>query len=311
MSYLTEAFRQLNLTEAAFLADDEEDVLGAKDLLNKEKNSDMVVYDTDAVDEEDIKDSYIGNVILECSVCHKLLFKEPDEVILPDGMEEEDLEDDTLVNESEECPICLSTDGFYIRGEIKPFHSFNIEYEVEEEDEEDFEEDEEDFEEDEEDFEEDEEEDSTDNKKEESLRRSLNKRSIFESKTGRSSSHNSLNESKANLDALRSQLASMLEDPNDIVNRLSARLHGNQENESLEEGFNNVDVSTDTERLTMQQDENQKVTITTEPIGGGSFPDDMSNGDEFISPLSDDTFDEIQDANTEDADTDLGGDFGD
>jgi len=64
----------------------------------------------------------MGKVILDCNVCHSLLYKDPEEVI-------EDGED---VNVDEECPFCYSQSGFKVVGQVKPF----VREDEEEEDEE-------------------------------------------------------------------------------------------------------------------------------------------------------------------------------
>ena len=94
----------------------------------------------------------MGKVILDCNVCHSLIYKDPSEVIIDDDGEN--------CNDEEECPYCFSTgDGYKLIGQIKPFGEVEKELE-DEESEEEFEDEEsveadDDFE--DEDFEEDEE----------------------------------------------------------------------------------------------------------------------------------------------------------
>ena len=86
------------------------------------------VIDPEADTEEDLEDSYMGKVILDCKVCHSKIYKDPKDIIFG--------EDKEYVNEEEECPYCYSTDGFKIVGQVAPFkEDDDIDVEIEDKEE--------------------------------------------------------------------------------------------------------------------------------------------------------------------------------
>lgn len=111
---ITEAFRALEaLNEDTFSVSDD----GINKLSEFEQNDDLLdeipVIDADADTEDDLQDSYVGKVILDCTVCHSKLYKSKDEVTLDDAEE--------LANVGEECPYCYTSDGFKVIGEVASF----------------------------------------------------------------------------------------------------------------------------------------------------------------------------------------------
>ena len=116
-NYLAEAFKSMRsddiLNEEAFTLDSK----GADELkqfLDGDAIDDTIsVIDPDAETPEELEDSYIGKVILDCCVCHSKLYKDKDEVVID--------EDGDLANVDEECPFCYCVDGFKIVGEVKEF----------------------------------------------------------------------------------------------------------------------------------------------------------------------------------------------
>ena len=111
---LTEAFRALNaLNEDTFSVSDD----GIAKLAEFEQNDDLAddisVIDPEAETEEDLEDSYVGKIILDCTVCHSKLYKDIEEIELD--------EDQTLANVGEECPYCYTSDGFKVLGQVSAF----------------------------------------------------------------------------------------------------------------------------------------------------------------------------------------------
>lgn len=141
MSKLYEnAFKALNLLEEEDFELSAVETDELKDFLDNDEEEDTVdIIDPNAETEEEVKDSYIGNVVLECSVCHSMIYKDPSEVVEDDESEED------LVNVGEECPYCMSTDGYKIVGQIAPFE-VEADYTIEVEPKEDSEDDEEEVE---------------------------------------------------------------------------------------------------------------------------------------------------------------------
>lgn len=126
MSYLTEAFKALDaLNEDTFSVSDD----GIKKLAEFEDNDDLVdeitVYDADAEDTEDLEDSYVGKVIVDCNVCHSKIYKDKSDVVID--------EETQNANIDEECPYCYSTDGFKVIGEVAPIEYTEVKDDSEDE----------------------------------------------------------------------------------------------------------------------------------------------------------------------------------
>lgn len=124
------AFKVLNLLEEEDFELDAIEDNELKDFLDDEEEETVDIIDPMAEDEEDVKDSYMDKVVLECSVCHSLIYKDPSEVV------EDDESEDDLVNSGEECPYCMSTDGYKIVGQIAPYETTDVTVEVEPKDDE-------------------------------------------------------------------------------------------------------------------------------------------------------------------------------
>ena len=115
--YLSEAFKQLKiLDEEDFqLSADVDATDKIKDFVDQDEVSDDIeVIDTEAQTEEELQDSYIGKVILDCPVCHSKIYKSPEEIVVSE-------EDESLVNIDEECPYCYTVGGFKVIGEVAPY----------------------------------------------------------------------------------------------------------------------------------------------------------------------------------------------
>lgn len=109
--YLTEAFRELEiLNEDTFnLTDD-----GVKSLMDFEdkKKEDMIdIIDMNAETPEELCDSYVGKVIIDCCVCHSKLYKDAEDIIV----------NGEVANADEECPYCYSNEGFKVIGQVAAF----------------------------------------------------------------------------------------------------------------------------------------------------------------------------------------------
>lgn len=112
---LFEAFQACNaLNEDTFSISDN----GIENLSQFMNDDDVVdtidVIDPEAETEEELQDSYVGKVIIDCSVCHSKLYKDKSEVII-------DEEDNEHCNVGDECPYCYSSDGFKVIGEVSAY----------------------------------------------------------------------------------------------------------------------------------------------------------------------------------------------
>ena len=105
------------LTEAEKIdINNEEDIEKGKELIkdNKEKETEdnvEQIVDVDAETIDQLKDSYVGNAILQCGVCRTLIYKKPDLLV-------RDEENDKLWNVGEQCPHCGSEDGYELVGQV-------------------------------------------------------------------------------------------------------------------------------------------------------------------------------------------------
>lgn len=113
-NYLSEAFKKLEILDEDVFDLDKDGLTALKDFEDKDEDDDSIaVIDPDAESEEDLEDSYIGKVILDCSVCHTDIYKDKEDIIID--------EEAGLANIGEECPYCYSSEGFKVIGEVKPF----------------------------------------------------------------------------------------------------------------------------------------------------------------------------------------------
>ena len=70
------------------------------------------VIDTSAETDDDLQDSYVGKVIINCNVCHSHVFESKEDI---------KIEEDGAVNVDMQCPYCGEEEGFTIVGEIRPY----------------------------------------------------------------------------------------------------------------------------------------------------------------------------------------------
>jgi len=110
--YLSEAFKKLEfLNEDTFPVTEK----GLKDFVEFEDKDDeediVTIIDDEADTIDDISDSYVGKVILDCCVCHSKLYKDVEDVII----------EDDLANVGEECPFCYTGDGYKVIGQVATF----------------------------------------------------------------------------------------------------------------------------------------------------------------------------------------------
>lgn len=253
--YLAEAFKALNaLNEDTFSLTDD----GIKKLSEFEQNDDLIdeisVIDPEAETEDDLQDSYVGKVILDCSVCHSKLYKDKSEVTIDDEQQ--------LANVGEECPYCYTSDGFKVIGEVAAFNNEESEEEPAEDE-------------------------SVDDSKQDLEEGLFNKKKSkeewtvgYRDKSGKFKAV-SLQDSKEDAIKERNQLEKSNPNFKYVI------VSGNKKDESLQEDVNNVNVETDDSIVNVETDENGKVIVSTEP------KNDLGNGDEMLAPLSDETETEI------------------
>ena len=125
--YLTEAFKELNLLNEEAFDVDEQGLDDFKELVTSEEDGVIDIIDDEAEDFEEIEDSYVGKVVIDCCVCHSKIYKDADAIVID--------EESDLANVGEECPYCYSVDGYKIIGKIAPFEEeSDVKVEIEDKD---------------------------------------------------------------------------------------------------------------------------------------------------------------------------------
>ena len=129
--FLTEAFKELKmLNEEDYNLNNKDEIEDMHDtVFNQLDDKSIDIIDPNAQSVDDLEDSYIGKVILDCDVCHSKIYKDPSEVIIDD--------ESSLANIDEECPYCYSTDGYKIIGEVASYDGASLEDDDEDDTEED------------------------------------------------------------------------------------------------------------------------------------------------------------------------------
>lgn len=95
----------LNESESLNLQN-EEDMKKAEKTLKKSSGEAIEqIVDAAAESTEELKKSYIGSTILQCTTCKAMMYKDPDQVVPVEG-------DENLFNIDDECPHCGAHDGF-------------------------------------------------------------------------------------------------------------------------------------------------------------------------------------------------------
>ena len=261
--YLSEAFKRLDaLNEETFSITDNglEDYVEFQD--NDELDTTIDVIDMEAETEEDLEDSYVGKVILDCCVCHSKLYKDVEDVVI----------DGELANTNEECPFCYTTDGFKVIGQVATFGE-----ESEEEDEEE----------------------DLDEGLTRAERHNRHMDRIFQAKKDRDARMSKF--LKDNSDITDDELKKVQDDDKiglELKNRglhdrywneVEGKKESIKESKSIKESVNNVNVETDDGIVNVSSDETGRVTVTTEPNTSGVSDTDV------ITPLEPEVQSEISD----------------
>ena len=327
-NYLSEAFEDIEKLEDASFDLNSEGARDLKDYLDNDEDIDdnmQVVIDPEANTYEDIKDSYIGDIILNCPICQSKIYKSIIDIKLCD--------DKTCANEGEECPYCHSTDGFEIIGKVvafKPDTDLDIDDDINTDDDIDIEADST--------FSSDEDiDDISDIEDISDLNDvTLDRRKPYDdSDTLTESSKRISNFDKvmSNIDAddydddSDTTLTESSDGTSNYDKIMNVIYDGNYDDyddyeddyddgyEPITESFNNVSVETDDAKLNMKSDASGKVTITSEPIDSIGLDttdsdiditidsDNIEDSDNMIAPIDDEEEAEIID-NTEKEDND-------
>ena len=125
-NYIAEAFQKLSLLEDDFnfsVGPEAADDLRSYMADDVDVPTEEPIIDVAAETAEDLQDTYVGKVILECSCCHTRIYKDLAEVFIDD--------ETGLANPDEECPVCHTKPGYNVIGKIEEYSK--VEEHVEEE----------------------------------------------------------------------------------------------------------------------------------------------------------------------------------
>ena len=125
-NYLTEAFKKMELLEnETFNLSSADGAQKLNDFIEEDELAPEVevVIDPEATTEKEVKDSYLGDAILCCTVCNSMLYKPLDQVTID--------EDTALANIDEVCPYCFNIEGFKVIGKVAPMEEVVAETNVE------------------------------------------------------------------------------------------------------------------------------------------------------------------------------------
>lgn len=114
--YINEAFKKLDLLNEAMFDSSTEGINHLTDYIRDDEDSDdaVRVIDPAATEEDDLQDSYIGKLIVNCNVCHSHIFMDKEDV---------QLDAEGYATSEDLCPYCGEQEGFVIVGEIAPVKS--------------------------------------------------------------------------------------------------------------------------------------------------------------------------------------------
>ena len=255
--YLNEAFKRLDLLEESMFDSSSEGIDNMSAFLDDDDET-IRVIDPEVEDEEDLKDSYVGKVIVNCNICHSHIFEDKEEITI---------DEDGLVNVEKSCPYCGEQEGFTIIGEIAPYGESAPEESSEEAPVSDVEE---------------------VNNESEPLEEALGLGAglaLGGAAIGAGMVGSAL------LDDVNDDDSDdvLTEEPKMSTASKRALKEDDTDEPLLTEDFKEVSITTDDQHMEMTSDENGKVTVTTEPIA----EDAPSAEEEMIVPVSDETTDEI------------------
>lgn len=273
MSFLGEAFRQLNLLEEEDFSLDSKGLSDAKNFIDDDNAIEdaLNVIDPEVDDIEEVKDSYVGDVICQCEVCKSLVYKKPEDL---------DVDDDLAVDSQEECPYCFNVGSLIVIGKVEPIESVE---DIEAEDEaevKDFDDIEDTTEEDTDVADIDAEDDETAVEVEDSESEDEEDKDIVEE---------SLNEEVIKESAW-DKVKAFLNAEDDMEESLE------ECNDSITESFEEVSIKTEDQEMSMTQDpETGKITVETQPV----VEEDIEDVEDFAGVEIEDTVNEPVEAEEE------------
>lgn len=115
--YIQEAFKKLQfLNEDSFNLQDVGVVDELTSFVADDKDAPWIeeIIDVESDFTDELQDSYVGKVILQCKCCNAKIYKDASEVFVN--------EEDECANVEEECPLCGNAYGWSVIGKIEPYN---------------------------------------------------------------------------------------------------------------------------------------------------------------------------------------------
>lgn len=110
---INEAFQELKGLNEDTFSFNKEGFDRLQSFLTRDLTDETVeIIDPEAENNGELKPNYLNDCVLECCVCHDLIYKNPKDIVVD--------EETQKVNVDEECPHCYNAGGFKVIGQIKP-----------------------------------------------------------------------------------------------------------------------------------------------------------------------------------------------
>lgn len=110
---INEAFQELKGLNEDTFSFNKEGFDRLQSFLTRDLTDETVeIIDPEAENNGELKPNYLNDCVLECCVCHDLIYKNPKDIVVD--------EETQKVNVDEECPHCYNVGGFKVIGQIKP-----------------------------------------------------------------------------------------------------------------------------------------------------------------------------------------------
>lgn len=277
LDYINEAFKSLDLLTENMFNTSPDGINKMSQFFDEDDDMETVrVIDKEASTEDDIQDSYIGKVIINCNVCHSHIYEDKENIVIAE---------EGFANLDDVCPYCGQQEGYTIVGEIAEFDSNDTP-------------------------------ESTDTPEEspvetevdvetDTVTEALDGGRKFKPHTmrllkyiGSDLANNSKVVDESATAALAAAGTAALGTAaaafgSRIGSGLADKILGDDldtskdKSQPISEDFKEVSITTDDQHLEMTSDESGKVTVVTEPVS------DVLTGDESITPLTAETESEI------------------
>ena len=98
----------------------------AKDSLSKKSEGVEQIVDLDANTEDELRKTYVGDVVIRCPTCNTKFYKSPEDIDVEDISESDNADKQQMCNTDETCPVCGSKGGFEVIGKVAPLNDAGV-----------------------------------------------------------------------------------------------------------------------------------------------------------------------------------------